>query len=439
MLAKIISYIKTDIWRIRSKDLPPSKSFLIKQLRIVLLALRGFDEDKCFLKASALTFYSLLSIVPVFAMIFGIAKGFGFEKLMERRLLEGFTGQEEVVQRIITFSHSLLENTKGGVIAGIGVAVLFWTVMRVINNIERSFNDIWGIKKARTLLRKFSDYLSIMLVCPFLVIMSGSLTVFISTQIKMITEKIVLLGLFSPLIFFFLKLLPYCTVWILFIFIYTFMPNTKVYFRSGILAGLVAGTIFQIVQWAYIIFQVGMAKYNAIYGSFAALPLFLIWLQLSWLIVLFGAEISFAHQNVDTYEFEPDCLKASYSFKKLLFLRITHLLVRNFSIGGRPYTATHISHDLEIPIRLVRQLLYELIDAGIVSEVKNGDEKVDAYQPARSVDALTIKYVIDSLEEYGSDDIPVTRSGELEKLSKSLKAFGEEIEKTPANLYLKDI
>ncbi|HOO90878.1 MAG TPA: YihY/virulence factor BrkB family protein [Syntrophales bacterium] len=345
-VARFIEFIKGDIWRIRLKDLPRKRSFLIKQLRIFLLSLRGFDEDKCQLRASALTFYSLISIVPVAAMAFGIAKGFGFEKRLERQLLEQFQGQEEVITRVIDFAHSLLTNTKGGVIAGVGVILLFWAVIKVLGNIEASFNDIWGIREARSLGRKFSDYLSVMLLCPILLILSSSAAVFITTQVTLIVEKISLLGIFSPLISFLLKLLPYGIVWVLFSFLYIFMPNTKVNFRSGILAGIIAGTIYQIVQFGYIAFQVGAAKYNAIYGSFAALPLFLIWLQLSWLIVLFGAEFSFAHQNVDTYEFEPDSLKISGSFKRLLSLQIAHLLVSNFAEGEKPLTATQISHRL---------------------------------------------------------------------------------------------
>lgn len=438
-IKKIINFIKTDIWRIHSRKLPRSKSFLLKQLRIILLALRGFDEDKCMLRASALTFFSLLAIVPVAAMAFGIAKGFGFEKLLEQQLMERMQGQEEAVTQVITFARTLLENTKGGLIAGIGVAILFWTVIKVLGNIEKSFNDIWGIKKARSFGRKFSDYLSIMFICPVLLIMSSSATVFITTQIKLITQKVALLGAISPLIFFVLKLLPYSVIWIVFVFIYIFMPNTKVNFRSGLLAGIVAGTLYQIVQLVYIEFQVGVTKYNAIYGSFAALPLFLVWLQVSWLVVLFGAEISFAHQNVETYEFEPDCLKASLSFKRLVTLRIANLLVKNFSKGEKPLNATQISHSLEIPIRLVRQILFELVESGIVSEIREEQDKGVFYQPARDIETLTIGHIIDTLEQKGSDRIPVAKSKELEKISHCLKTFSETIKKSPANILLKEI
>jgi len=439
MLKKIITFLTTDIWRIRLRDLPHPKSFFIKQLRIILLAFRGFGEDKCQLRASALTFYSLLSIVPVLAMAFGIAKGFGMEKLLEKQLLEKMPAQQEVFSQVVGFANSLLENTKGGVVAGAGIALLFWTVIKVLGNIEKSFNDIWGIKQQRSLGRKFSDYLSIMLICPILMIVSSSATVFITTQVTMITQRVELLGFLSPFIFFILKALPYGILWILFTFIYIFMPNTKVNFKAGLIAGIVAGTIYQLVQWAYITFQVGMAKYNAIYGSFAALPLFLVWLQWSWLIVLLGAEISFAHQNVEMYEFEPDCLRVSPSFKKLLSLRIAHASVERFSKGQAPLAATEIAHFLEAPIRLVRQVLYELTACGILSQIKIDGRKDVAYQPARNVDSLTIHYVLTALERYGLDEVPLAQTKELSVLSESLKEFDRVIAGSKANRLLRNI
>ncbi|MGD9015094.1 MAG: YihY/virulence factor BrkB family protein, partial [Candidatus Omnitrophota bacterium] len=368
-----------------------------------------------------------------------IAKGFGFEKILETQLLGRFPGQEEIIMQAINFANSFLQKTRGGLVAGVGVAILFWTVIKVLGNIERSFNDIWGIKQARKLVRKFSDYLSVMLVCPILIIISSSITVFITTQVELIAEKVLLLGAISPLISFVLKLLPYSMIWILFTFIYIFMPNTKVNFKSGLLAGVFAGSIYEIVQWIYITFQVGAVKYNAIYGSFAALPLFLVWIQMSWLIVLFGAEVSFAHQNVDMYELEPDCLHASYSFRKLLTLRVANLLIKNFSKGEKPLTASQVSHLIELPIRLTRQILYELVQANVLSEAKTEEYKETAYQPARDIQVLTIKSVIDAWEQKGVEDIPITQTEELKELQENLQKFSSIIEKSSANKLLKDI
>ena len=439
MLSRVINFLKTDIWQIHLKNYPPSKSFLLRQLRIIVLAVRGFDEDKCKFRASALTFYSLLSVVPVIAMMFGVAKGFGLEKRVETELMQKMHAQKEVAEKIINFSNSLLENASGGFIAGVGVVFLFWAIIKVLSNIENSFNDIWGVKTPRRIGRKFSDYLSMMLVCPFLLVMAGSATVFISSQVQVVIQKFSIFSALGPFILFVLKLLPYCTIWIMFTFVFIFMPNTKVKLKAGLLAGVVAGTIFQLTQWIYINFQIGAAKYSAIYGSFAALPLFLLWLQVSWLVILFGAELSFAHQNVETYEFEQDYLAASYSFKKLLSLLITHLLVKNFCKGEQPWHVERISHTLEIPIRLVRQILFELAESGILSEVRKDNGKDVAYQPAIDVAKITVKYVIEALEQQGSSAIPVRQTSELNKLSDCLSTFAGDIEKSPANILLKDL
>jgi membrane protein len=439
ILQRIKDFISYDLWRIRSRKLPPRKSFLIRQLRMIILAFRGFDEDKCSLRASALTYYSLLSVVPVAAMAFGIAKGFGLQKLLEREIMEQFRGQEEVIARVMEFARSMLETTKGGLIAGVGVAFLFYLIIKLLGNIEKSFNDIWGVTHARSLFRRISDYLSIMLIAPLLLAMSGSVTVFIRTQIEHFTQRISLLGPLSPLILFSLKLLPFLVIWALFTFMYVFLPNTKVRVRAALVGGIVAGTMFELGQWGYIAFQVGVAKYGAIYGSFAALPLFLIWLHISWMIVLFGAEISFATQNVDTYEFEFDALRVKPSFKRILALRIANLCVKDFCNGQRPRDAEEISRVLEIPIRLVNQILFELVQSGVLSEV-NGEMETDPrFQPARNVEVLTLSYVLQALDGLGTDDIPVEKSEELEKIQDALNQFSAVVENASANRPLRDI
>jgi len=439
IIQKVLNFIKRDVWRIRAKNLPQQTSFWLRQLRVFLLAIRGFGEDKCQLRASALTFYSLLSIVPIVAMAFGVAKGFGFEKLLEKLLLEKLPGQEEVIGQVIAFAQNFLENTKGGVIAGIGVAMLFWTVIKVLGNIENSFNDIWGIKRARSIGRKFSDYLSIMLICPMLLIMSSSVTVMISSQVKLVMDKIAILGVFSPVILLMLKLLPFCVLWVLFTYIYIIMPNTKVNFVSGLMGGIIGGTIYQVVQWIYITFQVGVAKVGAIYGSFAALPLFLVWLQMSWLIVLFGAEISFAEQNVETYEFEPDCLSVSHKFRRLLTLWVCQQCVKTFVAGDEPPTAESLCHQQEIPVRLMRDILFDLTEAGVLSEVRKQDTLVPSFQPARDVKDLTVVSVLNALNEHGINEFPIASTKEYERICGNIEKLKDMFEKSPDNLALKDI
>ena len=434
-----IRFLRGDIWRIREKDLPRRKSLLLRTLRVVILSVRGVSSERVALRASALTFYSLLSVVPVAAMVFGIAKGFGFEGNLEGLLLSSLEGQEEIVRKIVDFAHALLEDVKGGFIAGLGLLILFYTIIKILSNIENALNDIWGIKKSRSLSRKITDYLSVMLIGPVLFFMSSTLTVFISGSVRQIVEGTSVLRVISPGISFLLQFLPFISLWLLFSFVYIFIPNTKIKFSSGILGGIIAGTLYHLFQWFYISLQIGVAKYNAIYGGFAALPLFFIWMQIGWLIVLFGAEIAFAHQNVETYEFEQECLTVSHAFKRLLSLRIVHLMVRNFWRGGKPYISRQIAHDLEIPIRLVNEILFELVASGLVSEVKADEGRGIAYEPARDPETMTIKNVVDTLEQHGSDDIPVAQTEELRQLSESLKTFSDLVEKAEANRKLKEI
>jgi membrane protein len=432
-------FLKTDIWRLQGHKLPPRRLFWITQLRIVLLAIRRFVEDKCDSRASALTFYSLLSIVPVVAMAFAVAKGFGMEKILAEQLLAKLEGQEEIAERIIGFARSMLENTKGGAIAGVGIVVLIWTVVKVLGNIEAAFNDIWGVTTARKMGRKLADYLSVMMLCPILLITASSVTVLVTTRVTAMLERLSFLGYLANVIVWSLKVLPYGVIWVVFTFIYAFMPNTKVQFKSALWAGILAGTIYQLTQLAYITFQIGVANYGAIYGSFAALPLFLVWLQLSWLILLLGAEFSFAHQNVATYEFESDCRSVSHSFKQLVALLVACLSVRRFLLGEKPLTEEAISRELEVPIRLVRSVLFELRETGVLSQVYVNDSDELAYQPACDVHMLTVASILEKLDERGIDSIPIAESDDLNKLQETLRRLLEAKQQSPANLELEQL
>jgi membrane protein len=439
MLARGRSFIETDLWRIRLKALDGKKSFFVKVLRELMIAIKEFVSDQCALRSSALTFYSLLSIVPVIAMAFAVAKGFGFQNMLEKELLGQFAGQEEVINKVIEYARSLLEQTKGGLLAGIGAATLLWSVIKVMTNIERCFNVIWSNTTPRTLGKKFSDYLSIILVAPLLLIMSGSVTVLVISEVTTITQKIAVLGILSPIIMLLLKLLPYGVIWLLFTFVYVFMPNTKVTVKSGLVGGIIAGTAFKLLQWAYIYFQVGVSRYNAIYGSFAALPLFLIWLQLSWLIVLFGAELSFAHQNVDEYELEPDSRKISHSLRKVLSLSVVHLLVKTFQKGEPPLTDTQVSEILDIPIRLTKEVLGALGESGLINKTIAGEGGRVAWQPARDISSITVAAVIETLDKNGLNELPLEHPRAFHLLSETVNACYDAIRKSPANVPLKEI
>lgn len=436
----LAGYLREGVWRVKLSGMPPKRAFLIRQLRVVLLTLRGFVEDRCQLRASALTFYSLLAIVPVLALGFAIAKGFGLRQRMRAEVLKTFSGQEEIIGRAMDFADSLIENASGGAIAGVGVVVLLWSVIKVLGHIEKSFNDIWEVRKERPMGRRITNYLSIMLISPIILILSGSATVFISAQVEFIMEELAVVGvILGPVVFLTLKVLPFLLMWLLLAFVYITVPNRKVRLAPGFTAAVVAGSIYQLLQWVYINFQIGIARQNAIYGSFAALPLFLIWLQLSWLVILFGAEYSYSQQNVDAYEFEPDYRNLSPSFRKVLWLRLTHLVIQHFSMGKAPLTAERISAILETPLRLTNDLLAGLVEAGVVLEVTDDATGELGYLPARDPDTLTIGYVIDALEDRGTGGIPVKETRPLVEISETLQAFRETVEGSEQNRLLKDI
>ncbi len=439
MAAQLMRFIKTDIWRMRLNELPPLRAVPLMYLRVLLAAIRRFGAHGCQLRASALTFYSLLSIVPVAAMAFGIAKGFALEKRLQQQLLERLPGQEEVLLKIFAFADAMLENTKGGLIAGVGVVVLLWTVIKMLGNIEESFNAIWGVGQPRSLARKATDYLSIMLTAPLLLAVSSSATVFLTTQVEFVAGRLAFLGALQPVITFLLGLLPYPMMWLLFSFVYLFMPNTRTRIGSCLVAGVVAGSTYQVVQWFYLKFQVGVAHQNAIYGSFAALPLFLGWLQLSWIIVLAGAELASAHQHADLLEFEPDSRRVSPAFKKLLSLRVVKLLCDHFLRGAGRLTAGGIAAATQIPPVLLRQVLDELVECGIISPVFPQPGREPEYQPAVDTAVLTAGYVVEALERRGTADVPLAPAREWEALAETLKTFDRCAESSPANRLLRDI
>ena len=433
-ISKVIRYLNEDIWRVQSDDTTKRQFFLIRVIRILYLSIKGFINDNCQLKASALTFYSLLSVVPVVAMIFGIAKGFGFEERI-RAMLEGNVSdphQQEVVNWIVNFAVSYLESTPGGQIAGIGFAILLWSIMKVLGNIEESFNDIWEVKHSRSFIRKFSDYVALFLLAILLLVSTSGVVVFISNQIKGIS----IVEYVSPLA---MVLFPYLIIWIVFTLLLYIMPNKKVNFNAALFGGIISGTMFQLLQYGYIHSQVWVSKYNAIYGSFAALPLFLIWLQLSWLIVLFGAELSFAYQNYRSFEFDADIKRISYKYKRLVYLLIVHHVANRFEKGEEPVTNMNLSVNLKLPIRLVNELLFELVESKVFSEVSLGRENEVFYQPALDINKLSITNVVSMVETRGSSDFHFEESNELNHLRNILDDFDSRLSTSDGNILLKDL
>lgn len=439
MIKKIIDFLSKNIWRINTEDLPALKGYLVHLLQIVMLAVYGFGKNDCMRRASALTYYTLLSIVPVMAMAFGIAKGFGLEDALYRQLEHYLGAHEDILEQVVEFSYTLLEETRGGIIAGVGFIFLLWSVVKVLTNIELSFNAVWGIETPRGWVRKITEYISIMLIAPILIIMSGSMTVFLSTELGALATETRWLSFMDVLAGLVPRVLPYLLIWLLFIFLLMAMPNTRVKLKSAVIAGIISGTLFQIMQWVYITILMGTLQYNAVYGSFAALPLFLIWLQASWMIVLFGAELSFAHANVRRFIYASEVKDISQHHKHKISLLTMTLIIKNFQIQGQGTASSQIGDKLGLPPLLVNETIKDLVKAKLVVKISQTEEEHNVYQPGKDINILSISYVLQELQKSGSSDIPVTGGQAWRYISTSMDRFYEAVEKCPDNKLLKDM
>ena len=436
-IKQIQDFLTIEIWK--TKDVKGYKARLYRWIKIIIITIKEIAKDKIFIQASALTYFSILSIVPVIATIFGVSKGFGFEQYIHKELDKFFKGQEEVLNYASDFAEKMLLNTKGGIIAGVGVVILIYVVMRLLNNIEVAFNSIWHVNQPRTWTRKFTDYLAMVIFAPILLFVSNGLTVFIRTQTKEMADDFAVLGLIEPIVMFFINLSPYIIIWLLFTLVFLIMPNTRVRFKSALIAGVIAGTMFQLTQWAFINFQVGAASYGAVYGSFAFLPLFLIFTQISWTIVFIGGEICYAHQNVDRYVPQDSNMEMSYDRKRKTVLLVMSLIVKTFERGDEPLTKVEVSDSLHIPYRFVADVMNDLVHAGALLRSKINHKEVDVYLPAIDINKITVEYVFNKLDKDGLDSVCINETDEMPKVNATVDQISEEVKTSKANILIKDL
>jgi membrane protein len=434
---RIKQFLEIDLWKVKISTLPRRKAIVYQQLRVWIISFSEFNKDNITEKASSLTYFSLLSIVPVFATLFGIAKGFGLETYLRRELERFFEGQEQILDTSIEFATKMLANTHGGVIVGISFIFILYAVLRLLYNIEMAFNQIWETK-SRSWQRKISDYLAIILLSPIFLIFSGTLTVFIQGSIQKMASQIELLGYFKPLILFGLKFVPYVIMWLLLTIFYLIFPNTKVKLWPALLAGILSGTIFQLTQLAWIKGQVYLSSYSTVYGVFAALPLFMIFVQLSWLIVLFGAEYAYSVQNANAWEYKGSVMKMSASHRKRLTILVMYHLIKNFEQrGNHPLSISDLSALVTVPYRFVKDVLNELDDANLVNKIS--DEDVDLYQPAMDINQIDIHMLLRKLEMNGYNDLKSNSDEKFQEIEELMDEISEETRRSKSNRLLKDL
>ena len=367
---------------------------------IIRLVISELTAKRVFDSAAALTYSTLLAIVPIMAVVFAVARGFGYSRYIETWFRDMLASQPQAAEIIIGFVNSYLVHTKSGIILGLGLLFMLFTVLMLVSNIEKTFNDIWQVKKPRSLFRTITDYIAMLFLVPIIIVILAGVSIFMATIAQNLDQYVVI----GSVAHFLIDLTPYLLMSAAFFALYVFMPNTKVHMKSAILPAILAGTAMQWLQLFYIHSQLWVSSYNAIYGSFAALPLFMLWVQFSWTICLVGAELTYTIKNLEESAFLSDAKSMSYRYRMMLSALLLSLICKRFSEGGKPYTALELKLATNIPIRITSELLYDMSKAHLILETVGIDEKEEdpVFFPAESLENLSVGAMVDRLEAQGS-------------------------------------
>lgn len=375
------------------------QSWVVNVIKTLNLSVTSFFNGDIQTHARAMTYRTILAIVPALALLFAIGRGFGLQKVLENELLNVFPAQRQAVEYAIDFVDSYLNTTSGGVFLGIGLVFLLWTLISMMSSLEGTFNKIWGIKNGRSLCRKITDYTAMLLILPIVLICASGLTLMVSSTLRAILS----FEFFTPLISWTIEVLSWLLTCLFFTLLYILLPNTKVKFLNAIIPGIIAGSGFLLLQWAFVSGQMYVARYNAIYGSISFLPLLLIWMQLVYVITFAGAVVCYSSQNIFKYSFNDAIAKMSSSYFAQLTIAIGAVIVQRFKAGHGATTVKYMVQNYNLPPKLVSTICDKMVAAHIMSVVEI-DPKTETrgYQPAVDPSVLTVAYVFDKLDKTGS-------------------------------------
>ena len=433
-MKRIIDFVKKDVWNKPEEHYGKSRQrWLLRQAKVLIFTVQSFSYHKTGVRSAALTFYTVMSLVPVLALIFAIVKGFGLDQNFNDYLYGALPQYRGILDKIFLFTENLLSRTRGGVMAIGGFLVLIWAVLQVFGGVEASFNNIWEVKRSRPLTRKVSDYISVIFVAPVLWVTSNTIILTLRSNVTLMANSLVADILFGAI--------SIIAIWTMFALIYFIVPNTKVKLSSALTAGLVAGTSFEIFQTAYFFIQTNLSAYNAIYGTFAAIPLFLIWLQASWQILLFGGELSFALQNVRTYEAERQSMNLGYDNRRKVTLAVMTVFVHHMTDeNGGALTSEQVSERLMLPVRIVRDVIFDLESAGLLAAVSiEGSDRQRGYIPLRDVHDIRIADVVSSVEQNPVPSVDIYRSPLVRRVAQRWDAMIQTARQGEDNILLEDI
>ena len=430
-IERVKKFVTKDIWSFELYQKGPLRRAVANVVKVVVIAVRTFLDDKVMTKAAALTYSTLFAIVPILALIFAVARGFGFENIVTSLLQNGIIGENESLNAVMQFIDGYMQYVSSGAFIGIGLLFLLFSVYSLADGIESNLNAIWHVKKSRGMGRKITDYFSLILLIPIGIICLSGLSV-LASSIMSRMQGFQLLGGFVKFLVF---AMPYLLAGLIFTGFYIFMPNTKVKFKYAVIPGFIAGCLFQVLQQLYFSGQLALSSYNQIYGGFAALPLFLFWLNISWSIILFGCQLAYVSQNNDHFNYfkEPD--KISRKHEDFYCLMVMSLICKRFNEHKPALTRKELADQLHIPLRYVVASLDTLTDAKLLETVLKGDEREPAYVPATDTKQLTVVKVLSAINNSGYCDIDHALDSNIRetllKIDQERKSLSGDIWSTP--------
>lgn len=388
-------YATNGVWR------DPSDKFKVRAVKVMNISVRGFLSADLQTQACAMTYRTMLAVVPALALIFAIGRGFGLQNLLEKELYSYFPSQQKALEETFVFVDSYLNQASEGIFVGVGILFLLWTLINLLDSVEETFNKIWNITTDRSIWRKLTDYIAILLILPILMICSAGLSLLMSTTLQQILDVDPSGGSIDWL----LDLGSYVFTCLFFAGAYMLIPNTKVSAKNALIVGLFVGIGFQILQWLFVTGQMYVAKYNAIYGSFSFIPLLLIWMQLVWLLTLIGALLCYASENAGRFNYYKDADNISFEYRREVILAVMAIIAKRFMAGKKPISAADLSKDYGMPDSLVTPIVRQLKKVGLINFLQGEDENPQPpIQPAIDVANLTVGDVINRLQRIGSKD-----------------------------------
>ncbi|MDE6291176.1 MAG: YihY/virulence factor BrkB family protein [Muribaculaceae bacterium] len=392
---RLYEYCVSGVWS------DPRKTMKVRLIKTINLTVQAFLNRDLQIKSMAITYQTVFAMVPALALLLAISKGFGFQEIVEKELYTYFPSQSKALSTALGFVDSYLAEASSGILVGVGIIVLLWTLISLLSNIEDAFNNIWDIKTGRNTIQKIKDYIAIFLLIPVLMILSSGISIFMSSTVL----AAVPFAFMTPMVNAFMELIPLVLTWGAFTLCFWLIPNTKVEFKFAAISGAFCAVAFDVLQLLFLNGQIYVSKYNAIYGSFAFLPLMLIWLQLSWLLLLSGCGLTYSMQNVFSYNFFGNLTNVAESYFRKVLLVVTAVVYRRFHIGLSAPTRNTLSMTYGLPIRMVSSIADRLQRAGLIQKNESRDGKDDpGLIPTTDTDRVMVKDVVARVESAGMKD-----------------------------------